>query len=112
MEAEYVTLTASTVATVTIPQATPPAPTSVPNIYDEDAVARYYGGKGQVTVTVLSGTTPVFFSVNGVNPTVAGDDFFALAGVPGASLTVPVADDATITVKAISSGTPMLSVTA
>jgi hypothetical protein len=110
MEAEYVTLTAATVATVTIPQPTLAEPVEVPNVYDPDAVGRVYGGVGSVTITVLSGTTPVFLSTDGTDPTVAGDDFVALPGVPGASVTLDVDKSETVTVKAISSGTPMVAV--
>lgn len=63
-----------------------------------------------VEVVNIDGTAAVYFTVDGTTPTVEGDNTIALAAVAGDSALVPTGATESITVKAISSGTPTISV--
>jgi hypothetical protein len=109
MDTETLTLTGNTVGTIVIAQPTAPEPEPIPNIY-LDVNRRYYSAIGAIEVEVLAGTTPVYVTTDGSDPTVAGDDLVALAGVPGAKRRFPVSTSTSVTVKCISSGTPTVHV--
>lgn len=66
---------------------------------------------GRLRITVVAGTTPIYFRTDGVAPTVAGADCQAIAGVPGAVLEVQEEGSALAVVKVISAGTPTVNVT-
>lgn len=68
---------------------------------------------GQVEVLSHDGSSPIYFTVDGSTPTVAGAGTFVLPAAVGA-LEVPVAYNAAggdTAVKLISAGTPTYSVT-
>lgn len=83
------TLTASTVATVTLTR-----------------------DFQRVEVLNVTGSAAIYFTVDGSNPTVAGDDTYVVPAVTGASFSAPAnASGSTTVVKLISSGTPGYAVT-
>lgn len=86
MYARHITLTASTVATVTM---------------DRDY--------SYLEVVNVDGAAAVYFTVNGAAPTVAGNDTFVLPAAIGGLETQPESSDVT-TVRLISAGTPRVSV--
>lgn len=63
-----------------------------------------------VEVMNVDGVDAIYFRLDGVNPTVAGDDCYVLAALAGDSVLVPVGLTESIDVKAISAGTPVVSV--
>lgn len=84
---KHVTLTAATVATVTL---------------DADF--------NNVEVVNVDGTAAVYFTLDGDDPTVAGDDTYVLPAAVG-SVEMPVHNwSAATSVKLISSGTPKVAV--
>lgn len=86
--AAHPTLTAATVASVTITS----------------------GGAHHVTVTNHDSAAAVYFTVDGSTPTVAGDDTYFVG--PASSASVPADYGQALTVKLISSATPTVSVVA
>lgn len=65
-----------------------------------------------VEVCNRDGAAAIYFTVNGVDPTVGGDDCFVVAAAAGAALAVDAPTTTATVVKLISSGTPAYSVTA
>lgn len=81
------TLTASTVATVTVS-----------------------GDYRTVDVWNLTGTAAIYFTLDGSTPTVQGNDTFVVPAAVGSVRLLSPAVDTALTVKLISSGTPSYSV--
>jgi hypothetical protein len=67
---------------------------------------------GSVRVYFDSGSTPIFFTVDGSAPTVNGANCYRVPASAGASTSVDVTGVAPTVVKLISSGTPTYSVEA
>jgi hypothetical protein len=76
---------------------------------DTVTLSRVYG---RVQVLNRGGASEIYWTTNGSNPTVGGDDCFVVASVVGASDTRAnsQAQSNTCVVKLISSGTPTYSV--
>jgi hypothetical protein len=69
----------------------------------------FEGGLGTVTVLSHDGTSPVYFTTDGTTPTVAGAHCWCVPAAVGA-FTVPVSTYGPNSIKAISAGTPTISV--
>ena len=89
-QSEHNTLTASTVATVTLDS----------------------GSYDTVLVTNRSGSNPLYVTVDGSVPTVAGDDTFVVPAAAGASKAFGWESTGAVTVKIISAGAEDYSVEA
>lgn len=102
------TLTAATVKTFSI-AAPGGASVVAPNIYKVEnyAVENYFLS---VEVVNVDGTAAVYFTKDGTTPTVGGDNTYVLPAVVGASILIGLGHTASITLKAISSGTPQVMV--
>ncbi|MEU9498236.1 hypothetical protein [Streptomyces sp. NPDC048196] len=69
----------------------------------------FEGGLGTVTVLSHDGASPVYFTTDGTTPTVAGSHCWCVPAAIGA-VTVPVSTYGPNSIKAISAGTPTISV--
>lgn len=68
-------------------------------------------GAAPDSISVINrGTVDIFATVNGTDPTVNGDDTFAVPAGGYRSIRVANDSDGTVAVKLISSGTPAYSV--
>ena len=86
-DSAYGTLTASTIATVTLAR-----------------------DREWVEVLNRNGAAEIFFTVDGSNPTVAGAGTFCVPAIAGAAVKVAAPEAATTSVKLISSGIPTYGV--
>ncbi len=65
----------------------------------------------RVDVINVSGTAPIYFTVNGGTPTVAGNDTFVVVAIAGATRRCDLGAEAPV-VKLVSSGTPTFAIIA
>lgn len=80
-------------------------------VADTVASVEVDGAPSTVEVLIVADPAPIYFRVDGTDPTVAGDDCEVVPAGIGAALVVD-AGDPPIEVKLISAGTPTYSVRA
>lgn len=99
-------LFASTIETINL---TAPIGGSVTvfNIYEPDIVKQFQGNFFTVRVMNVDGADVVYFTTDGSDPVIEGDDNHAVPAVAGHVTLVPVAGKEA-TVKLISAGTPKI----